>query len=673
MRLLTNSTVVALSLFSLVYADVDVSNQPTDQPYRITARHVEPQGIGYKEGYTTLEGFFCLYEGWDHWIFFLDTRGHVFNNGKPAMNAGLGARYLTSQRIWGINSYYDYRNTKHQHYNQVALGFESLGHIWDFRLNGYLPVGKKQSPNYDLEFDRFEGHQALIRQKYEYALAGLNAEGGAHVNCLEKLSLYLAAGPYYLTGKGSSTWGGQFRASIRMLDYVKIEGNVSYDHLFKWVGQGQLGLCFSFGGKKARLKQQSNSCNTPCILTERSYLPVERFEIIPVDKKYKKSAAIDPNTGLPYHFVFVDNMSSSLGTYESPYHSLATAEAASNPYDIIYVFPGDGTTTHMDHGITLKPNQKLWGSANQHNLSTTVGSAIIPEMSSSAPQITNIDLLAVGATLSTNNEISGITFIETSGQAIFGVDPVTVNLSSCVFSACGQGDLGLFPIVLQTSSPLNATIDYNLFTNNPNAGTLVKLLPGALSAQITMNNNQAYGNQATSGGGAMMNLEAHGSVGVCNLVMMNNNFQNNNCGAVNITDFDSPHEGSFNSFSGSIIGNTFIENTQGITFGTNADQCTLRIQDNNLSSNTNGSILITAGAAGTQAINNGSILIDSNQINQGGNGGDAITISPAGDLLSIEMTNNSIMNNTGTGLVSFLINPVLIQHSFYPTTSSPTI
>ena len=92
---------------------------------RLTARHIEANGVGYNQGYTTLEGFFSSpnLERKD-WVPFLDLRGHVFNNGKWAANAGVGARYLDDTRVWGGNIYYDYRNTTHQHYNQVALGVE---------------------------------------------------------------------------------------------------------------------------------------------------------------------------------------------------------------------------------------------------------------------------------------------------------------------------------------------------------------------------------------------------------------------------------------------------------------------------------------------------------------------------------------------------------------------
>ena len=96
-----------------------------ERPQRITVRHIDPTGIGYNKGYTTAEGFFSG-NWWEDWVLFLDARGHVFNDGKPAVNAGIGSRYVTESRIWGLNAYYDYRKTHKQHYNQVGFGAESL-------------------------------------------------------------------------------------------------------------------------------------------------------------------------------------------------------------------------------------------------------------------------------------------------------------------------------------------------------------------------------------------------------------------------------------------------------------------------------------------------------------------------------------------------------------------
>ena len=125
-------------LCSIAYSDMKSSQKANSadqkggckeglEHIRLSARYTTPKGIGYKQGYSTLEGFFAPrtpFRG--TWLPFLDLRGHIFDNGKFAANAGMGLRYLSKSRIWGINSYYDYRNTSRQHYNQVSAGLETL-------------------------------------------------------------------------------------------------------------------------------------------------------------------------------------------------------------------------------------------------------------------------------------------------------------------------------------------------------------------------------------------------------------------------------------------------------------------------------------------------------------------------------------------------------------------
>ena len=56
--------------------------------YRASVRHIEGGGIGYNEGYTTLEGFFAPDPERLSVMPFIDLRGHVFDNGTMAANAG---------------------------------------------------------------------------------------------------------------------------------------------------------------------------------------------------------------------------------------------------------------------------------------------------------------------------------------------------------------------------------------------------------------------------------------------------------------------------------------------------------------------------------------------------------------------------------------------------------
>ncbi|MBS0586086.1 MAG: inverse autotransporter beta domain-containing protein [Verrucomicrobia bacterium] len=391
----------------------------TPYPLYLTARHIEGKGIGYKQGYTTLEGFFASLD--ETFVPFLDLRGHIFNNGRPAANLGLGARYLATSRIFGINCYYDYRETKHQSYNQISFGLESLGEIIDLRANGYIPLGRTKSSLYSPSFKAFQGNTMYISMKRECALGGFDLELGAHLDTFPKIPLYFALGPYYFTGHGKNAWGGEGRITASFYDYVKIAGNVSYDTLFKWIGQGEVGITISFGRRKT-LTEGQNSCKSTRALARRLLQPVDYKEIIVLDTKHETLTAINPTTQNPYVFWFVDNTSNSLGTIESPFPTLLQAQNASSSYDIIYVFPGDGSSTGMDNGIFLKDNQMLLGSATDHTIATTAGNVTIPTFTTTMPLFTNSLSLTPCVTLANNNTVSGLychfTSLAIAGQAI---------------------------------------------------------------------------------------------------------------------------------------------------------------------------------------------------------------------------------------------------------------
>ena len=120
---------------------------PGPRPELIRLRHIESKGLGYNKGYSSLDAF-LTYPKWSgDFLPFVDLRGHVFNDGKTAANAGWGFRYLSEpkKRVFGLNFYYDYRDASKKSYRQVSAGLEALGITWDFRMNGYLPVGGKRS------------------------------------------------------------------------------------------------------------------------------------------------------------------------------------------------------------------------------------------------------------------------------------------------------------------------------------------------------------------------------------------------------------------------------------------------------------------------------------------------------------------------------------------------
>ena len=238
-------------------------------------------------------------------------------------------------------------------------------------------------------------------------MGSVNAEAGIHVDTFKDVPLYFAAGPYYLHGRLKTAWGGEIRARADVYEYLTLEANTSYDSAFHWIGQGQVGLNYYFGGKRHLKQGKSRSCARAMTLATRALQRVDRNEIIPVDKR-RKSVKAD----LPYSFVFVNNLSSSQGTWESPYPTLQQAQIASNPNDAIYVFPGNGLPYIVTDitGFSMQEGQKLWGAATTHAVATQFGAVEIPALANSMPKVE--DSMTGGSatvvTMANGCEVSGM-------------------------------------------------------------------------------------------------------------------------------------------------------------------------------------------------------------------------------------------------------------------------
>lgn len=97
------TSLLALSSLSLVtYAD-ETECGSASKAMRTSIRHIEGKGVGYTLGYTSFDLFLASSNPMRRWVPFFDGRAHVFNNGQPAVNAGVGARYLTSSWVYGVN------------------------------------------------------------------------------------------------------------------------------------------------------------------------------------------------------------------------------------------------------------------------------------------------------------------------------------------------------------------------------------------------------------------------------------------------------------------------------------------------------------------------------------------------------------------------------------------
>lgn len=237
---------------SLGYAEESVQPERVwldPLPFRATFRHIEGKGIGYPCGYTSFDlALSPSLDEFNKMVPILDFRLHLFDNGKFAFNTGVIGRRHKDDMVYGVNVYYDYRNAQHARYNQVGGGLEMLGECWDFRMNGYLPFGIKQSHFYAI---KLAGLTLVGRQ--ELALKGLDFEVGVHNKRNDPWGFYSGIIPYCYGSKGINAWGGKLRLIAQWKDYITFEVDGSYDSLFRGIVQGQISFNIPFGPKRPTL------------------------------------------------------------------------------------------------------------------------------------------------------------------------------------------------------------------------------------------------------------------------------------------------------------------------------------------------------------------------------------------------------------------------------------
>ena len=270
-----------------------------------TLSHTEGKGIGYKQGYTTLE-FFLMPSFWEsNGLYpFIDLRAHGLDNQRIAANAGIGLRcWLTDDWLTGINVYYDYRQGQHHGYDklgygfqQVGFGLEALGPYVDVRFNLYQPVGKKVSNFTQIYLDQ-TGIIPTIIGKSQWALRGFDAEIGGtiacgRINCCDwEWGSYLAAGPYYLHQECSSgDWGGKGRLELYLGRYLFIKGAAGYDNHTRGTAQICVGIeipLYPFtSSKPAEAYYAPDEVDQYAKWHKWVSQPTERVEIMPLRSRH---------------------------------------------------------------------------------------------------------------------------------------------------------------------------------------------------------------------------------------------------------------------------------------------------------------------------------------------------------------------------------------------------
>lgn len=170
------------------------------------------------------------------------------NDGDPSFSLNVGHRGydLEHNRIRGGYIGVDGRETGESTFFQLASGYERIDDDWEFRLNGYLPIGDRTNTIQDVNTDTiistssgFAGDQLVlsaVRQRQrilqqEDALGGFDAEMGTELTDWDGGELMGYVGGYLLSGEESSL-GGQLRLAANFESNFNAGLSLQHDRLF---------------------------------------------------------------------------------------------------------------------------------------------------------------------------------------------------------------------------------------------------------------------------------------------------------------------------------------------------------------------------------------------------------------------------------------------------------
>ena len=451
--------------------------------FEIDATHTQGNGVGYKRQYSKI-GLYHAFEN-QAWQPFIDLRYLVLNKGKQGANlgAGLGYQFQHENRL-SVYTFFDLTESRTDHiFNQMTAGLayshplvfsgKDWGEIACY-LNSYFPLKSHENRVKAPSFGGFKGNHLLICQTDRYALTGSNLELGYLSNSWHSWNLYVAASAYYFKRSELHAFGGLGKLRLTYNDLISIEGQVSGDRLFGTNVNGTIGIRIPLGKKEMKAVKKR-------YYRPHKSRPIERFEPIVLDKNKRKTVAKDAS-GNPLNFIFVNNLNGSNGTFEDPFATLLDAQNISRPGDIVYVFPGDGTTKGMDQGFVMKERQTLAGSGVALHVNTSKGPIEIPALTLNGPQIAN--LAGNGVDINRDCTVSGMTvtsagsygFLHTPTDGTsnirilncaardiplgFGINPsgtanVTLNMANCVANNIGNNG---FVVDVSGNASLNLNI-----------------------------------------------------------------------------------------------------------------------------------------------------------------------------------------------------------------------
>jgi hypothetical protein len=392
------------------------------------ATNLADQGLGYQGSYLTLGAKTHLFQDAFDGRWVGEMRGHyAWESSGFFTNIGL-------ERVYSIKSagadvslggWFDYDDDQDRDFSHSFTQLGLTGSIktrrWDLIGNGYFPMGTTDYSQGDpTGVNCFFNNSIVLQPGIDSALQGFDVTMRIRPRALGMVNGSFDLGGYgYQSDLVDFFGGGRVRFGMQLLQGLVISAEVNQDDRFDTTGVLQLAYLF---GVNARGNEYS--------LAGRDLEPTLRNDHI-VRFRQDVVLAIDPDTGAPYNVYHVDNTADpgfADGRAQTPFTTLADAEAAASTDAIIFVHRGNGTDFGMSNGIVLKDRQMLLGDGVAHLIPIQNGQffELCNDLGIDRPRISG-DAGGPAVTLADDNVVRGLIIDGSAGDTGNGIFGTGVN------------------------------------------------------------------------------------------------------------------------------------------------------------------------------------------------------------------------------------------------------
>jgi parallel beta-helix repeat protein len=300
------------------------------------------EGGGY-ESFSSFEGFLPVFQTPGNSLTFLQGKVLLDNDSNLGTNILLGHRIFSAEgnRVVGGYIAYSTRDTGKSNFNQLGLGFETLGN-WDFRFNAYLPLGTSENQVSVINTGSgFQGNSFLLgrQRSFEVAMSGVDAEIGTRLLRLGAGDLRGFVGAYYYSGgESKEAFGWRTRVEARPTDFLNFGLSLQHDELF------DTRLVFTIGANFPGSSGRGTKPKKDSALLRMAESSDRQSAILVTHERRNDTVVATGTDNQPLTIIYVTNNGTGNGTFESPLGSITNAVGIAKANNIIYVLADTPTT-----------------------------------------------------------------------------------------------------------------------------------------------------------------------------------------------------------------------------------------------------------------------------------------------------------------------------------------